>query len=137
MLSLVGLTPYIGLVGLIFALVYFFAIRRRPPGNERMREISDLIYAGAMAFLKREYRILAVFVAVVMALLAWQLNGQTALCFLSGALCSILAGFIGMQSATQANTRTSEAARAQGVGEALMVAFGGGAVMGLAGGRGG
>jgi K(+)-stimulated pyrophosphate-energized sodium pump len=132
MVSLVGLTPYIGLVGLIFALVYFFAIRRRPPGNERMREISELIHDGAMAFLKREYRILAIFVVVVMGLLAWQLNRETALCFLAGAICSILAGFIGMQSATQANSRTSEAARAHGVGEALMVAFGGGAVMGLA-----
>jgi K(+)-stimulated pyrophosphate-energized sodium pump len=85
-----------------------------------------------MAFLKREYRILAIFVVVVMGLLAWQLNRETALCFLAGAICSILAGFIGMQSATQANSRTSEAARAHGVGEALMVAFGGGAVMGLA-----
>jgi K(+)-stimulated pyrophosphate-energized sodium pump len=132
MVSLVGLTPYIGLVGLIFALVYFFAIRRRSPGNERMREISELIHDGAMAFLKREYRILAMFVVVVMGLLAWQLNRETALCFLAGAICSILAGFIGMQSATQANSRTSEAARAHGVGEALMVAFGGGAVMGLA-----
>ncbi len=132
MVSLVGLTPFIGLVGLLFALVYFFAIRRRSPGNEQMREISGLIHDGAMAFLKREYRILAIFVVVVMGLLAWQLNPQTALCFLAGAFCSILAGFIGMQSATQANSRTSEAARAHGVGEALMVAFGGGAVMGLA-----
>jgi K(+)-stimulated pyrophosphate-energized sodium pump len=120
------------LVGLIVALIYFFAIRRRSPGNERMREISELVHDGAMAFLKREYRILAVFIAIVMALLAWQLNTQTAICFLAGAGCSILAGFIGMQSATQANSRTSEAARAHGVDEALMVAFGGGAVMGLA-----
>jgi K(+)-stimulated pyrophosphate-energized sodium pump len=132
MVSLVGLTPIIGLLGLVFALVYFFAIRRRSPGNERMREISDLIHEGAMAFLKREYTILAVFIVLVMGLLAWQLNTQTAVCFLAGAICSILAGFIGMQSATQANSRTCEAARAHGVGEALMVAFGGGAVMGLA-----
>jgi K(+)-stimulated pyrophosphate-energized sodium pump len=117
---------------LVFALAYFFSIRRRPSGNERMREISEMVHAGAMAFLKREYRILAVFVLVVMVLLSWQLNRETALCFLAGATCSILAGFIGMQSATQANSRTSEAARAHGEGEALMVAFGGGAVMGLA-----
>jgi K(+)-stimulated pyrophosphate-energized sodium pump len=132
MVSLVGLTPLIGLLGLVFALVYFFAIRRRSPGNERMREISDLIAEGAMAFLKREYTILAVFIVVVAVLLAWQINSQTAVCFLAGAICSILAGFIGMKSATQANSRTCEAARAHGVGEALMVAFGGGAVMGLA-----
>ncbi len=132
MVSLVGLTPLIGLLGLVFALVYFFAIRRRSPGNAQMREISELVHDGAMAFLRREYSILAVFILIVFGLLAWQLNIQTALCFLSGAICSILAGFIGMQSATQANSRTSEAARAHGVGEALMVAFGGGSVMGLA-----
>ena len=130
--SLVALPPYVGLIGLFFALLLFVSLRRRPAGNEKMQEIAALIHTGAMAFLKREYTILAGFVVVVALLLAWQLNVQTMLCFISGAILSILAGFIGMQAATKANTRTSEAARSQGVGEALMVAFFGGSVMGLA-----
>jgi K(+)-stimulated pyrophosphate-energized sodium pump len=97
-----------------------------------MREISEMIHSGAMAFLHREYRILAVFVVLVAGLLVWQLNVETAICFVSGAIFSVLAGFIGMKAATRANARTTEAARAEGTGAALMVAFGGGSVMGLA-----
>ncbi len=130
--SLVALPPYVGLIGLLFALLLFVSLRRRPAGNERMQAIAALIHTGAMAFLRREYTILAGFVAVVALLLAWQLNVQTMICFVSGAVFSIMAGFIGMQAATKANTRTSEAARSHGVGDALMVAFFGGSVMGLA-----
>lgn len=97
-----------------------------------MQEISGLIQSGAMAFLRREYSILALFVAVVAGLLAWQLNVETAGTFIFGAVCSIFAGFIGMQAATRANVRTCEAARAHGSGAALLVAFSGGSVMGLA-----
>jgi len=97
-----------------------------------MREISELIHSGAMAFLRREYTILLGFIVIVAGLLAWQLGTPTMVCFVSGAACSIIAGVIGMQSATKANSRTSEAARTGGVGAALMTAFGGGAVMGLA-----
>ncbi|MCS6896635.1 MAG: sodium-translocating pyrophosphatase, partial [Nitrospira sp.] len=89
------------------------------------------IYEGAMAFLKREYQILVLFVVVVFLLLAWKVAWQTGVAFLAGALCSVLAGLFGMQAATRANVRTSEAARTQGEGEALLVAFDGGAVMGL------
>ena len=130
--DLVTLTPYIGLLGLICSLIVFIIIRRLSPGNELMQEISDMIQTGAMAFLRREYSILAGFIVVIAALLAWQLNPQTMLCFISGAACSILAGFIGMKAATKSNVRTCEAARAEGVGAALMVAFGGGSVMGMA-----
>jgi K(+)-stimulated pyrophosphate-energized sodium pump len=97
-----------------------------------MRDIGDMIETGAMAFLRREYTILSGFVVIVAALLAWQLGIETMICFVSGAICSILAGYIGMKSATKANTRTSEAARSEGAGAALLVAFGGGSVMGLA-----
>ena len=130
--TLIPFIPIVGLGGLLCALILFILNDRRPPGNEKMRELSRSIHDGAMAFLKREYSILLVFVAAVAGLIAWQLNRETALCFVTGAACSILAGFIGMKSATRANTRTSEAARASGVESALMAAFQGGAVMGLA-----
>ena len=130
--DLLALTPYIGLLGLLCALLLFIMVGKRSPGNERMREISELIHRGAMAFLYREYRILGVFVVIVAALLAWKLSIETAICFISGAIFSVVAGFVGMKAATKANSRTSEAARAEGTGAALLVAFGGGSVMGLA-----
>ena len=130
--TLIAFTPIIGLSGLVCALIIFILNDRRSAGNETMQELSQSIHDGAMAFLKREYSILLVFVIAVAALIAWQLNRETALCFITGAACSILAGFIGMKSATRANTRTTEAARSEGVESALMVAFQGGAVMGLA-----
>ena len=132
MSSWIHLTPYAGLVGLLFSFLIFAAMNRRPPGNERMRELASMIHAGAMAFLRREYTILAVFVVVVAVLIAWSLSAITAGCFVLGAVCSILAGFIGMQAATRANSRTSEAARTDGVGAALLTAFSGGSVMGMA-----
>ena len=130
--DLLALTPYVGLLGLLCALLLFIMVGKRSPGNERMREISELIHRGAMAFLYREYRILAVFVVIVATLLAWKLSVETAICFISGAIFSVVAGFVGMKAATKANSRTSEAARAEGTDAALLVAFGGGSVMGLA-----
>ena len=130
--TLVRMAPLLGLVGLTAALGLFFWIRKQPVGNDRMREIAAAIYQGSMAFLRREYAILAVFVAGVAALLAWKVGSQTALAFLSGAVCSSLAGFFGMQAATRANVRTAEAARSSGQDRALLVAFNGGAIMGLA-----
>ncbi len=130
--DIADLIPYIGLLGLVFAAGSFVAVGRKSPGNERMQEVAGLIHDGAMAFLRREYQILFVFVVVVAGLIAWQLNTQTAVCFIAGAACSVAAGYIGMQAATRANSRTSEAARSEGVDSALLVAFGGGSVMGLA-----
>ena len=130
--NLLPLTPYIGLLGLLCALLLFIMVGKRSPGNDRMREISELIHHGAMAFLYREYRILAVFVVIVAALLAWKLSVETSICFVSGAIFSVIAGFVGMKAATKANSRASEAARAEGSDAALLVAFGGGSVMGLA-----
>jgi K(+)-stimulated pyrophosphate-energized sodium pump len=85
-----------------------------------------------MAFLRREYTILLAFVSVVALLLGWRLNWQTAVAFLGGAFCSTLAGFSGMKAATAANVRTTAAAKEKGQGPALLMAFNGGAVMGVA-----
>ncbi len=121
----------LGAVGLIVAFAIFKSVSGQPDGNERMQEIAGSIHEGAMAFLRREYRILIIFVLVVFGLLAWKVAPETGIAFLAGAICSALAGYLGMQSATKANVRTSEAARAEGEGAALLVAFNGGAVMGL------
>jgi K(+)-stimulated pyrophosphate-energized sodium pump len=96
-----------------------------------MQEIATAIHEGAMVFLKREYQILVVFVLVVFALLAGFINGPTAMAFLAGAACSMLAGYFGMEAATRANVRTAQAASQHGEARALMLAFSGGAVMGL------
>ncbi|HUV31336.1 MAG TPA: sodium-translocating pyrophosphatase [Acidobacteriota bacterium] len=125
------LSVIIGLVGLLFALALFAWIRRKPAGTDLMKEISHVIHDGAMVFLKREYSILAIFVVVVFGLLAWRIQPQTALAFLGGAACSMLAGFLGMKAATRANVRTTAAARDYGQSSALAVAFSGGAVMGM------
>ncbi|MCZ6697025.1 MAG: sodium-translocating pyrophosphatase [Acidobacteria bacterium] len=126
------IAPPVGLVGLIAAITLFFWIRKEPVGNERMREIAEEIHSGAMTFMKREYSFLILFVAGVAILLAWKVSGMTSLAFLSGAFCSSLAGFFGMEAATRANVRTAEAARSSGQSRALLVAFNGGAIMGLA-----
>ncbi|MBE0592040.1 MAG: sodium/proton-translocating pyrophosphatase, partial [Gemmatimonadales bacterium] len=120
-----------GVVGLIIAWFTFGYIRRQPAGSDRMREIQEMIHTGAMAFLKREYTYLLPFLAIVAALLAFMIGWPTALAYVGGGLCSILAGLFGMQAATSANARTSEAARAKGQAMALRIAFNGGAVMGL------
>jgi K(+)-stimulated pyrophosphate-energized sodium pump len=130
--SWVQLTPVLGALGLIFAFGLYWGVVRVSPGNERMQEIAEAIHAGAMAFLRREYTILAVFVVVVATLLGVFLGAPTAGAFVSGALCSVAAGFCGMRAATRANVRTAAAAKSGGQGPALLVAFNGGAVMGVA-----
>ncbi len=130
--TLSSYAPYGGILGLAVAFILYVTITRQPDGNERMREIAALIQDGAMAFLRREYQILAVFVVVTALLLGWKLSPQTAVCFVSGALCSIAAGLFGMKAATKANVRTTQAAREKGQASALLIAFDGGAVMGLA-----
>jgi K(+)-stimulated pyrophosphate-energized sodium pump len=122
----------LGLVGLLTALGIYFNVSRQEAGSEVMRGIAEQIELGAMAFLRREYSVLAIFVLVVGGLLWLAIGMWTAIAFLFGALCSMSAGFIGMKAATKANVRTSEAARAFGQGLALRTAFNGGAVMGLA-----
>jgi len=126
------LVPSIGVVGFIIAIVLYNVVKSQPVGNETMREISEAIHAGAMAFLGREYRVLALFIFIVFFLVAFGMGFGTAFAFLGGAVCSMTCGFIGMKAATRANVRTAEAARASGQAKALSVSFNGGAVMGLA-----
>jgi len=125
--------PVLGAVGFAIAIVIYNMVKVQPVGSEKMAEIADAIRGGAMAFLKREYSVLAIFIILVffLIILAPSLGFNTALAFLGGALCSMLCGFIGMKAATHANVRTAEAARTGGQGKALMVSFNGGAVMGL------
>ncbi|MBN21609.1 MAG: sodium-translocating pyrophosphatase [Bdellovibrionaceae bacterium] len=124
--------PAAGVVGLIIAFMVYRSVAGQSVGTDRMAEIAGQIEDGAMAFLKRMYILLVGFVLVVAALLAFKVNVETSGAFLVGAFCSVLAGFFGMKSATKANVRTAAAAKDHGVAAALMVAFNGGAVMGLA-----
>ncbi|MEZ4701526.1 MAG: sodium-translocating pyrophosphatase [Rhodothermales bacterium] len=135
-----SITPYLIPVAGILALFYAFLktqwVNRQDPGTEHMQEIAASIAEGARAFLRREYRVLAVFVLVVAVLLAVANMANpnsswfVAVSFVIGALCSAGAGFIGMNVATKANVRTTNAART-GLAQALNVAFSGGLVMGL------
>ena len=120
-----------GVAGLLFALILFLGIKRKSTGNELMTELSQTIHDGAMVFLKREYSILAIFIIIVFALLSWKISLFTAIAFISGACCSMLAGVFGMKAATRANVRTAAAAKESGQSEALKIAFTGGAVMGM------
>ena len=118
-------------------LAYY--VVKQEKGNEKMQEIAEMIHVGAMAFLKREYKVISIFI-VVMAIVLFFLIDQkstefneglfTSISFVYGAVSSILAGFFGMQIATRANVRTASAART-GLGAALSIAFKSGAVMGL------
>jgi K(+)-stimulated pyrophosphate-energized sodium pump len=131
-MDMIAKIPFTGGIGLIIAFLLYYTISRRHGGTEKMQAIASLIQEGAMAFLKREYKILSLFIIIVFALFYWKINLQTGLAFVSGALCSILAGFFGMKAATKANVRTAAAAKEKGQGDALVIAFEGGAVMGLA-----
>jgi K(+)-stimulated pyrophosphate-energized sodium pump len=129
---LIDLAWLAGVIGLGVAGILFFAVKKESPGNEKMVEIAQAIKEGSITFIKREYQILVVFELAVFALLYWKLSPDTAFAFLGGAGCSMVAGLAGMASATNANVRTCQAARDGGQDKALLVAFNGGAVMGLA-----
>ena len=122
----------LGAVGLGIALAIFGYVRRQPPGRQELVDLADQIHDGAMAFLRRENSMLAVFVAVVATLLALVIGTGTAVAYLTGAISSGLAGYIGMKAATRANVRTAHAASTEGQRKALRVSFFGAAVMGLA-----
>jgi len=125
-----------GVLGLIFVFVKNAWVSKQEEGDPKMARIAKNIADGAMSFLKAEYRILAIFVAAVAVLLYFKgeneagSNGMVAVSFVVGAICSALAGFIGMKVATKANVRTTQAARTS-LGKALEVAFAGGSVMGM------
>ena len=129
---LVWLAPAAGVAALLFALILASGIRKQAPGNERMREITGAIKEGAQAFLRAEYKILVFFVAILFVVIGIGIgNWITAVCFLVGAAFSTMAGYIGMQVATDANVRTANGAREGGMGKALGIAYKGGAVMGM------
>ena len=128
--------PVFGILALIFVFIKNRWVTKQDVGNEKMARIAQNIAEGAMSFLKAEYKILSVFVVAVAILLFFKgqsetgSNGMVAVSFIVGAVCSALAGFIGMKVATKANVRTTNAAQ-KSLGKALEVAFAGGAVMGL------
>ena len=127
--------PAFGVIALLYTFWKSSWVGKQDVGSEKMGKIANNIADGAMAFLKAEYKVLAIFVFVVAILMAWSGNTEgssplVALSFVLGAICSGLAGFIGMKVATKANVRTTNAARTS-LGKALEVAFAGGAVMGL------
>ncbi|MFH1654257.1 MAG: sodium-translocating pyrophosphatase [Pseudomonadota bacterium] len=131
--SLVGWAVIIAVAALVYAFLLASWVKRRDPGNDRMKEVAAAIKEGAMAFIKREYKILAIFVVVVAAIFAVVNQGAVrliAIAFISGAFCSGLAGYLGMRVATRANVRTANGAR-ESLNKALIIAFRGGAVMGL------
>jgi K(+)-stimulated pyrophosphate-energized sodium pump len=127
--------PLFGLLALIYTFWRTKWVSKKDAGTEKMKKIAGHIQEGAMAFLKAEYKILSVFVISVAILLGISADSQVsspmiAVSFIVGALCSALAGFIGMRVATKANVRTTNAAR-ESLGRALEIAFGGGSVMGM------
>ena len=134
--ALVYILPLAGVLALLFTFIRSSWVTKQDVGDAHMAQIAKNIADGAMAFLRAEYRVLSIFVVAVAVLLA--VKGQTeagsnfwvALSFIVGAVCSALAGFIGMRVATKANVRTTQAARTS-LGRALEVAFAGGSVMGL------
>ena len=133
---LIYLLPLAGIIGLLYTYLRSNWVARQEIGDERMGRIAQNIADGAMAFLKAEYRVLAIFVLIVAVLLAFKganeenSNFWVAISFIVGAVCSALAGYIGMRVATKANVRTTNAAKTS-LGKALEVAFAGGSVMGL------
>ena len=131
MLVLSKMAPWLGVIGLVVAYVIYMYVKKQPNGNEEIQSLEKLIHDGAMAFLRQEYTYLAIFVGVVFLALLIGLNWQTAIAFLTGAICSIGAGFFGMNAATKGNSRTAAAASEKGQGAALMVSFFSGSVMGI------
>lgn len=134
--NLIYIIPFLGLAALLYSYIKSAWIKKQSTGNEKMTKISDNIKAGAIAFLKTEYRVLIYFVIIVAVLLgvfnstkedsSWLISVS----FVVGAFCSALAGFLGMIAATRANVRTTEAART-GLSPALNIAFAGGSIMGM------
>jgi len=120
----------LGFLGLLFAVYLSIKILRKSQGTEKMREISEMIHEGAMAFLFREFSAITLFVAILGAVLYFFVAKKTAIAFVAGAFCSLLAGYFGMQIATRSNARTAQGAT-RSFNEGLAIAFPGGSVMGI------
>ena len=123
--------PVVAVLGLAVAFFLASWIGKQPEGNDRMKEISGYIREGAFAFLKREYRVMIIVIAVLFLLIGFAIDWISAVLYVCGALLSVLAGFFGMNVATKGNVRTANAASESGMAKALKVAFRSGAVMGL------
>ncbi len=126
---------YFSVVAAVLALVFAYAMAsyviKQAEGSERMAELAEAIHSGAKAFLFAEYRVLVIFIVVLFICIAVGISPFTAIAFVFGALCSIAAGYVGMNVATKANVRTANAAKEHGMEGALKVAFRGGSVMGM------
>ena len=129
-MNMLLLTGVVGALALGYAAVASGKIGAFKVDHARVNELSGIIQGGAMAFLYREYKALIPFVIVVGALLAWKINPQSAVCFVCGAVCSALTGYVGMRVATKSNGKTAFAAT-HGMNDALKIAFTGGSVMGM------
>ena len=123
--------PYLGILALIIAYLIFIYVKRHPNGSQVMRDLEDMIHSGAMAFLKKEYSVLLFFIAIVFLILGYSISWRTAIAFVTGAFCSMLAGYSGMRAATKGNSRTADAANKYGQAKALNISYFSGSVMGL------
>ncbi len=130
-MNITYIPPVLGVAGLIIAFILYGMVKKWPAGEGKVAEIGEEIHLGAMVFIRREYSMLAIFSAVILVLLYFSLGAGTAIAFVVGAVCSASAGWIGMYTATQANTRTTTAAHTDGAASALTVAFFGGSIMGM------
>lgn len=123
--------PALGILGLLIVVVIYQWIKKQPGGSGAVQKIGQQIHIGSIVFMKREYKMLSIFAFVLLVLLYIFLGPASALCFIVGAVASASAGYIGMNTATIANVRTTQAAHDKGSSAALTVAFFGGSVMGL------
>lgn len=129
--KIIWLAPVLAVLALLFAAYKIISVSKADAGTDRMKEIAGNIADGARAFLFAEYKILVIFVAVLLVLIGLFISWKTAICFVIGAVFSVCAGYIGMNVATRANVRTANAARTSGMNKALSIAFSGGSVMGM------
>ncbi len=129
--ELVKLPPIVGALGLLIAFILYLIVKKYPEGDAAVKKIGDQIHLGAMVFLKREYKMLIMFLAVLVIAVWVALGAQTGIAVIVGAVSSSIAGWLGMYAATKANVRTATAAQDHGSAKALTVAFFGGSIMGL------
>ena len=125
------IAPALGVLGLLIVFFIYQWIKKQPSGSGAVQKIGEQIHIGSIVFMKREYKMLSIFALVLLVLLYIFLGPASALCFIVGAVASASAGYIGMNTATIANVRTTQAAHDEGSSAALTVAFFGGSVMGL------
>jgi len=125
------IVPALGIFGLLIVVIIYQWIKKQPGGSGQVEKIGEQIHLGAITFMKTEYKMLSGFALVLLILMYIFLGFESALCFVVGAAASASAGYIGMNTATIANVRTTQAAHDQGSAAALKVAFFGGSVMGL------